>query len=250
MEEESKKKMHERPELSVILPAYNEGHVIEETLERVDNVVRQTGLGYEIVVVDDGSVDDTKRKVANYANNNGHVKVVSYKANTGKGYAVKTGFQCAKGNAVIFIDSDLGVDPRLILRYFEALAHVDIVVGSKWHPQSSVEISLARRLLSRAFNILTRLLTGVRLKDTQTGLKAVRRKALKRIFSRLAVKRYAYDVELLAVADLYNLKVAEMPVDLRIDDSFNPKEVWRMFVDLLGIAYRLRILKWYLHAIE
>jgi len=242
--------MSERPELSVILPAYNEGSVIEETLDHVDSAVRQTGLRYEIVVVDDGSVDDTKRRVSNYANNNGHVRVVGYKRNTGKGYAVKTGFQCAKGNSVIFIDSDLDIDPQLILRYFEALIQGDIVIGSKWHPQSNVEIPLVRRLLSHAFNILVRILTGVRLRDTQTGLKAVKKKALERVFSRLAVKRYAYDVELLATANLCGLKVVEMPVDIRIDGLFNPKEVWRMFVDLLGIAYRLRFLKKHLRFME
>jgi len=242
--------MSERPELSVVLPAYNEGHVIEETLDRVDTAVRQTGLGYEIVVVDDGSVDDTKRKVADYASNNGHVKVVGYKRNAGKGQAVKIGFQNAKGNAVIFIDSDLDIDPQLILRYFEALIQGDIVVGSKWHPRSRVEIPMMRRVLSHAFNVLVRLLTGVKLRDTQTGLKAVRREALERVFSRLIVKRYAYDVELLAVADLYGLRVVEMPVGVRIDGLFNPKEVWRMFVDLLGIAYRLRFFKWYLRTME
>jgi len=241
--------MSERLELSVVLPAYNEGHVIEKTLERVDSVVRRTGLRYEIVVVDDGSLDDTKRKVSDYANNNGHIKVVGYEKNIGKGHAVKTGFQCAKGNAVIFIDSDLDIDPQLILRYFEALIQADIVIGSKWHPESSVEISLVRRLLSHAFNILVRLLTGVRLRDTQTGLKAVKKKALKKVFSRLAVSRYAYDVELLAVANLHGLRVVEMPVDIHMHARlFNPKEVWKMFVDLIGIAYRLRFLKWYLSA--
>ena len=249
MEEESKKKMSERPELSVILPAYNEGHVIEGTLDRVDSAVRQTGLRYEIVVVDDGSINGTKRKVANYANNNGHVKIVGYKKNMGKGHAIKTGFQYAKSNSVIFIDSDLDIDPQLILRYFEALIQGDIVIGSKWHPQSTIEIPLVRRLLSHAFNILARLLTGVRMRDTQTGLKAARKNALERVFSRLTVKRYAYDVELLAVANLYDLKVIEMPVNIRMNGLFNPKEIWRMFVDLLGIAYRLRFLKkWYLRA--
>lgn len=238
------------PELSVILPAYNEGHIIQETLDRVDNAVKQTGLRYEIVVVDDGSIDDTKRKVANYANKNGHVKVVGYKRNTGKGYAVRTGFQCSKGKSVIFIDSDLDIDPQLVLRYFKALIRGDIVIGSKWHPQSTVKIRLLRRILSHAFNILARILTGVRLRDTQTGLKAVRKKALEEVFSALSIRRYAYDVELLAVANLYGLKVVEMPIDMRVESFFNPKEVWRMFVDLLRIACRLRFLRCYLRTID
>ena len=81
--------------------------------------------------------------------------------------------------------------------------------------------------------------------DTQTGLKAVKRSALKKTFSKLAVKRYAYDVELLVVASRNGIKVAELPVDLRLPTLFKLKEAWRMFIDLLGIAYRLRIRKCY-----
>lgn len=242
--------MNDRPEFSVVMPAYNNGHVVEEAISRVDAAVKQMGVEYELIVVDDGSVDDTRKKVANYANYNGHVKVVGYERNMGKGYAIKTGFQCATGKAVIFIDSDLDIDPGQILRYFKALNHGDIVISSKWHPRSNVEIPLLRRFLSHAFNVLVRLLTGVGLKDTQTGLKAVRRKALKGVFSRLAVKRYAYDVELLTLAKLNGLKVVELPVNVRIRGLFNPKNVWGMFVDLLGITYRLRVAKWYSRTIK
>lgn len=242
--------MPERLRLSVILPAYNEGHVIKETLGRVDKAVKRTGLEYEIVVVDDGSADDTVRWARDYANRNGHVRVVGYKRNVGKGYAIKTGFRHAKGDAVIFLDSDLEINPQSVLRYFEALIQGDVVIGSKWHPQSNAEIPLGRKFLSHAFNILVRLLTGLRLKDTQTGLKAVRKKALERVFSRLTVERYAYDAELLAVANLYGLRIVEMPVDIRLNGFFNPKEILRMFVDLLGIAFKLRFLKRHLSSIE
>jgi glycosyltransferase involved in cell wall biosynthesis len=242
--------VNDRPELSVVMPAYNNGHVVEEAVSRVDAALKQMGVDYELIVVDDGSVDDTRRKVADYANCNGHVKVVGYERNMGKGYAVKTGFQCATGRAVVFIDSDLDIDPEQILRYFKALNHGDIVIASKWHPQSSVEIPFIRRFFSHAFNVFVRLLTGVGLKDTQTGLKAVRRKALERVFSSLAVKRYAYDVELLALANLYGLRVVELPVNVRMRGLFNPKNVWGMFVDLLGITYRLRVAKWYSRTVK
>jgi hypothetical protein len=88
-------------------------------------------------------------------------------------------------------------------------------------------------------------MTGVTLKDTQTGLKAVRRKPFEDIFPRLAVKRYAFDVELLTVANLYGLRVVEMPVKIRMQGLFSLREVWLMFRDLLGVAYRLRVLRWY-----
>jgi hypothetical protein len=88
-------------------------------------------------------------------------------------------------------------------------------------------------------------MTGLRIRDTQTGLKAIRKTAVDEILSRLAVKRYAFDVELLTLANLYNLKVIELPVNIQMGGLFNLREVWKMFVDLLGITYRLRIAKYY-----
>jgi hypothetical protein len=106
-------------------------------------------------------------------------------------------------------------------------------------------VPVSRRILSEGFNGLVRLLTGVPLKDTQSGLKAMKKSAFIDIFPRLAVKRYAFDVELLAVAHLYGLKVVEMPVNIKLDASFKPNEMLHMFLDLLGIAYRLRVIHWY-----
>jgi len=242
--------MTDSPQLSLIMPAYNEGRTIEEVIYRVDNVVRQTGLKYELIIVDDGSVDDTRKKATNSANNNSHVKVVSYRTNIGKGHALKSGFAHAKGDAVIFIDSDLDIDPEQVIRYVEALEHGDVVIASKWHPQSNVEIPLMRRFLSHGFNVLVKLLTGIKVSDTQTGLKAVRRDALDTIFSKLAIKRYAFDVELLAAANLRGLKVVELPVNMRMSSIFSFREVWRMFWDLLGITYRLRVIRWYQRAMK
>ena len=237
--------MSDSPKLSLVMPAYNEGRTIEEVIHRLNSVVSQTGLKYELIVVDDGSMDDTRRKAIDYANNNGYLKVVGHRKNMGKGYAIKTGFQHATGNAVIFIDSDLDIGPEQILRYFKALNHGDIVIGSKWHPQSSVKIPLMRRLLSHAFNVLVKLLTDAKVRDTQTGLKAVRKNSVEGMFSKLVVKRYAYDAELLALANIYGLKVVELPVNVRMRGLFDVKEALRMFLDLLGIAYRLRISKYY-----
>jgi dolichol-phosphate mannosyltransferase len=231
--------------LSFVIPAYNEEDSIESTLGTLDEVVKNKKLQYEIVVVDDGSRDKTWSRALLYASTNSHVKVVTYSRNMGKGYAVKAGFMEAKGEAVIFADSDMDVDLNVVSRYVEALQHGDIVIASKWHPESVVKIPLIRRILGCGFNLLVRVLTGIKLKDTQAGLKAIRRKAFEDIFPMLAVKRYAFDVELLAVANLYGLKVVEMPVNLQMRALFSLREVWKMFVDLLGIAYRLRVIHFY-----
>lgn len=232
-------------ELSFVIPAYNEEDFIEETLGTIDAVVKDKNLPYEIVVVNDGSKDDTLAKARRYAGKNGHVKVLSYNENTGKGNAVKTGFMQTSGNIVIFADGDMEIDLKTISKYLDALKYGDIVIASKKHRDSRVEVPMSRRVFSKVFNGMVRFLTGVHIKDTQSGLKAMRKSAFIDVFPRLAVKRYAFDVELLAVANLYGLKVVEMPVNIKLDAKFKPKEMAHMFMDLLGITYRLRIIHWY-----
>lgn len=242
--------MVDRLDLSVVLPAYNEEVFIEKVVERMDNVFRGTEFKYELVVVDDGSIDDTRKKVYDCAKNNGHVKVIGYNKNMGKGFAIKTGFLQCRGDAVVFADSDLDIDLRQITGYLETLKGADIVVASKWHPKSRVYIPLLRRFLSYNFNILVRLLTGIQVKDTQTGLKAVKRNAFSKAFRILAVKKYAFDVELLVLANLYGLKIVELPINIRMDCLLSFRDMWRMFLDLLGITYRLRVAKWYSRAMK
>jgi glycosyltransferase involved in cell wall biosynthesis len=232
------------PSVSFVLPAFNESAVIERSLERLDRFANNCFL-YEIVVVDDGSVDDTRWKALQYANRNSHVRVVGYDRNMGKGFAVMEGFWKSKGDMIIFVDADSEIDYGIVRRYVEALKNADIAIGSKWHKNSVVEVSFVRKLLSRGFNVLVRLLTGLRICDTQCGIKAVRRAAFERVFRRLTVKRYAFDVELLVLAKLYDLRIVELPVRLELKSRFSFKEVWRMFLELLGIAYRLRVKKWY-----
>lgn len=230
----------------MVIPAYNEEDHIVMTIEKTDRIMEDLGVEYEIIVVNDGSKDETRFKILECAHINGHLKIVSYPKNMGKGYAVKTGFSSAIGDSVIFMDGDLEINPNQIKRYVKALESGDIVVGSKRHPESCVEAPVVRRFLSFSFNFLVRLLTGLKLSDTQSGLKAVKRKSLEKIFSALSVKRFAFDVELLAVANLYGLSIVELPVNIRLENSsFDPKEIFGMFIDLLGITYRLRVKKYY-----
>ena len=244
------KRILSQVELSFVIPAYNEEDSIENALGTLDGVVRDKRLPYEIVVVDDGSQDKTLSRAIKYASRNGHVKVVSYTQNEGKGYAVRTGFMQTKGDVVVFADSDMDIDLGAVSKYVDALEHGDIVIASKWHPDSVVSMTLTRRILSHGFNVLVRILTGAKLKDTQVGLKVMRKSAFVNIFPRLCVKRYAFDVELLAVANLYGLRIVQMPAQLRISNSFRLKDVFKMFQDLLGIAYRLRVLHWYQRSIR
>jgi len=239
--------LSQSPLVSVILPAYNERGRIGETLTRLSDVLGEMGVSYEIIVVDDGSVDGTGEVVQRFGD--GSVKLVSYGRNEGKGYALRRGFMESSGRYVVFMDSDMDVDPGQVKLYVRALEHADVVIGSKWHPKSRVETSFLRKFLSRSFYALARLLVGIRVSDTQVGLKAFRREALEKIVRVQLVKRYAFDVELLALASLLKLRIVELPVNLRLEGSFDLREVFRMFLDVLGIAYRLRVSKWYQRSI-
>jgi glycosyltransferase involved in cell wall biosynthesis len=231
--------------VSFVLPAFNEGKFIEDSLKRLDSSFRNGYLNHEIVVVDDGSEDNTRLKAWKYARRNGHVKIIAYNHNLGKGFAIKTGFFGTAGDAIVFLDSDLDVDVKQVGNYIQALRFGDIVIGSKYHPESVVETSFLRRFLSCGFNILTRLLTGIKIKDTQVGIKAISRDVFSGVFKQLSVKRYAFDVELMVLAYVYGLNVVELPVKLTISNKLNVKDIWHMFLDLLGISYRLRIKKYY-----
>ena len=164
-------------ELSFVVPAYNEEDSIEDMLGSLDDVIGDKHIPYEILVVDDGSRDSTLARARRYAGRNGHVRVVGYGKNIGKGNAVKTGFMNANGNIVVFADSDMEIDLTVISKYLDALKYGDIVIASKKHNESRVDVPVTRRLLSECFNGLVRLFTGVPLKDTQSGLKAMKKSA-------------------------------------------------------------------------
>ena len=239
--------MKNKADVSIVMCAYNEGGVIEETISKVDSIMTETDWSFEIIVVDDGSKDDTWKKAFDYMNdgNKGRVNTVGYRTNMGKGKALKTGFAHANGKFVVIMDGDLDVNPELIPGYLGFLKNNDVAVASKWHDQSHIVMPCKREFLSHGFNILAKLLTGIKLKDTQTGLKAFRRNVLEKISPRLVVNRYAFDLELLAACNHCGFKIVELPVDVRIRDMVSFREILRMAVDLLRIAYRLRVLKKY-----
>lgn len=229
--------------VSVIMPAYNEADVIRESISSVKKCFQSFCPNHEIIVVDDGSVDETRRRASETGEK--LVKVVGYNANQGKGHALKVGSRVATGDLTFLIDSDSEIWPGDLQDYLSALDNADIVIGSKRHPRSIVHAPVPRKFLSIAFNLIERILVGVRATDTQAGLKAARTSALNRIMPLLSVKRYAFDAELLAIATLLNLKILELPVQVNLKASFRTKEVFRMLIDILGIAYRLRIRRWY-----
>jgi hypothetical protein len=146
---------------------------------------------------------------------------------------------------VSFLDGDLDISPSEIKNYIKELEGCDLVIASKAHPLSIITAPFVRKMLSRMFNVLVRLAVGINIKDTQSGLKLGNRVALRKIFNVMLVKRYAFDVEMLAVASRFNLKIKESPIKITLDCSFNLRDIVKMFIDVLGISYRLRIIHFY-----
>jgi len=229
--------------VSVVMPAFNLELKIKDSVSLTDKRLGCLDCDYEILVVDDGSRDATRSAVESM--DNSHVRVLGYDRNHGKGYALKMGALSAKGDFVILMDADNEISAGLLENYLYALRKADIVVGSKLHPDSVVVQPFMRKILSLGFNVTVRLMTGITLQDTQVGFKAFRRDTLVDIMRLVSVRRYAFDVEVLTIANLLKKRIIVMPVEIHSDAYFSVRNIVRMFVDILGIAYRLRVKRWY-----
>jgi glycosyltransferase involved in cell wall biosynthesis len=234
--------------VSIIMPAYNVENEILETVNMIKKAMNMITEDYEIIVVDDGSKDSTGQKLK--ALRDEHLKVISHPTNLGKGAAIKTGVKHATGEYTILLDADRDIDAKNIKQYIEALKEYDIVVASKRHPNSTYRAPTVRKMLSIAYNTLVKMLLGIKVGDTQTGFKAFKTKHLKTIMKVIVVKRYSWDAEALAVANMIKLKIAEAPVHIRQEKLFKFNNVLRMLMEVLGIAYRLRVIRWYQKNIE
>ncbi|MFH1127402.1 MAG: glycosyltransferase [archaeon] len=233
---------------TAIMPAYMKEDVIKIALFETEKVLKTFGMPYEIIVVDDGSKDQTRKKASGYKSK--HVKVVGYKKNRGKGAALKYGFKYAKGDLIAFIDADTDLRPDQLehFLYYMSIADADVVIGSKVHPYSKVKYPPVRRFLSGAYRTLNRILFNLDVHDTQVGQKVFKRKVLEDILPRVLVKRYAFDLELLVNAHHRGYKIVEAPITLNYDFSqsaVNLRAIWHIFVDTCAIFYRLRILHYY-----
>lgn len=236
--------------LSVLIPAYNEEAVILKTIQETAKALE--GSKYEIIVVDDGSIDDTYQEAMRAAAENGAVKVVRYDINLGKGYALRHGFGFATGDFVVFLDADLELRPRQIWTLYSIMEETgaDVVIGCKRHPQSKVNYPWHRRVISYVYFKLVEILFGLPIHDTQTGIKLFRREVLERAFPRMRIQRFAHDLELLVAASRFGYRIAEAPVTLtfRADKVGGAlglaKASFQVWLDTLRIFYRASAWKW------
>src|SRR3989344_6389727 len=246
----------ENIKISVIMPAYKTEKVIKESLLRAKDVLEGMGYDYEIICVVDGRLDKTwevgKKMAKKYSRK---IKVVGYKNNLGKGHAVRYGMARSSGDIVGFLDVGLDLKTeslKMLLSHFEWY-EADIIVGSKRHPVSKVTYPWQRKIMSYAHQLLVRVLFGLKIKDTQVCMKFFRREVLERTLPRLLVKTFAFDVEMLAVANYLGFtRIYEAPIDLKMDFKSSSivskgfaNTIFLMLMDTLAVFYRLRILDYY-----
>jgi glycosyltransferase involved in cell wall biosynthesis len=203
------------PTYSIVLPAYNESQRIAATLEKIFAYADQRGWQLEVLVVNDGSTDDTARIVREYGSKHPTLRLLENPGNRGKGYSVRNGMLQAQGDILLFSDADLSSPIAEGDKLFAAIRQgADLAIGSRW-VNAELQIKrqpLYRQLLGRLFNLALRLVLGLNFKDTQCGFKAFTRDAAQKIFPLQKIERWGFDPELLYLARRSGLTVAEVPV--------------------------------------
>ena len=199
--------------LSIVIPAFNEQDRIVDTLDHLTGYLSQQDYDWEIIVVDDGSADATKETVEN--KNAANTRVIAYQPNRGKGHAVRTGMQEAIGDYCVFYDADASTPIDQVEKLWPMFDNeVDIVIGSRSMAGSDVQVHQAwyRENMGRIYNVLLRFLALTRFPDTQCGFKGFSKHACDIVLPRQTIEGFAFDAELLYIAHIHKLNIAQVPV--------------------------------------
>jgi len=240
-----------KEKISIVMPAYNEANRIVHSIEETARTFTDFGCSWELIIMDDGSSDDTYEKAKDCAAKfGGNVIVRKNPLNLGKGRALKKSIHFVTGDYVVFLDADLDLHPNQIQALFDImkLDNADVVIGSKMHPNSVVNYPWHRKLISRVYYFLVKALFGLPCRDTQTGLKLFKTDVLKNVFPRILVKKFAFDLEVLVNAYYMGYCIAEAPIVLNSQRSYGRiglRAILTTGWDTLAIFYRLFILKYY-----
>ena len=237
--------------ISLIIPAYRQEKTIIENIKYVKKSLSSLPFEYEIIVVVDGFPDKTYEKAKSIKDK--RVKIVGYDRNFGKGYAIRYGAKYAKGDIIGFIDAGMDIDSTgfsMLLNHMWWY-NADIIVGSKLHPVSQVNYPVSRKILSWVYRTLTHFMFGFKVRDTQVGFKIFRKSIIKNVFPKLLVKKFAFDIEILAVSYALGYKrIYEAPIKLNFkENSITSKNFWKIILPMLwdtfAVFYRLRVLRYY-----
>lgn len=225
-------------QLSIVIPAFNEARTIANTVNTITNYFKEKGIAIELIVVDDGSKDDTLGvlKSLDYP----ELKIIENGTNRGKGYSVRKGVLAAKGDYILFSDADLSTPIYESEKFLEAINNYDIVIGSRRLKDSEIKIRqpLYRIALGGIFSFMTNFILLKGIKDPQCGFKIFKKETAHNIFNKVRINGFAFDVEVLFIASLLGYSIKEIPVQWynNRNSKVNPiKDPLLMLKDMLVI---------------
>lgn len=235
-------------QLTIVMPCFNEGTRIYRNIIETITQVEKFCESFRILVVNDGSTDETESEVKRAMSQDNRIGLITYTKNRGKGYAVRRGIANAQSEYVAFLDSDLELPPYLLenfLKRVQAEPKAGIVIGSKMHPDSQVEYPPLRKIMSTGYYIFLKMLFGLKLKDTQTGIKMFKTSTAQQIAKLSRSKGYSFDIEMLAIAEKISksgkypagdFSIVEMPVVV----NFSRNKVDRSKIKISSIMNMVR----------
>ena len=235
------------PQISIVVPAYNEARRLPHSLRLLRNHLSASSRSFEVLVVVEHSTDGTLELAREAVPEQANFHVIDNRVHRGKGYAVRSGMRQARGAIQFYMDADLSVPLEEIdrfLAHFEAHPEDDILLGSRQHPASRIERrqNLLRQSMGRTFNRILRCLSLMPFRDTQCGFKAFRREAAREIFALQTIDAFAFDVEVLLLAQALGYCLRELPV--RWLNSPESKvnivtDSLRMLIDAITLRHRV-----------
>ena len=236
--------MRPTPQLSIIIPAYNEAKRISRTLETIQKYIEGKSWGAEVIVVNDGSSDETAAVVESYRSQWKALRVIDNGGNRGKGFSVRNGALGAQGDVILFTDADLSAPITEAPKLIDPIVNgeCDVTFGSRAVDRSLIGVhqSPFRETSGRIFNLFVQGLIGLPFKDTQCGFKAFRRSAAGPVFERQTIMGFGFDPEILYIAKKRGLRLREIPVRWDHVEGTTVRflrDSCRMFLDLLRIRW-------------
>jgi glycosyltransferase involved in cell wall biosynthesis len=230
------------PQLSIIIPSYNEELRLPATLDKIASYIQSSGRNTEVIVVDDGSRDRTAQVAESYRGKFANFRVLSNGVNRGKGYSVRHGSMEAQGDVILFTDADLSAPIEEADKLLAALKDHDVAIGSRAMDRGLIEVheSPFREFAGIVFNTIVRVILRLPFVDTQCGFKAFRRAPSRIIFEQQTIERFGFDPELLYLARHHGLSTIEVPVRW----SHSPATKVNMLRDSVQMFVDVFIIRW------